>query len=101
MTGDTRGGAEGHDEELAQEDGHESRDGIDDETKRRKAMTRLLTVRLDKLVAKKDDECAPIFFASTSFLNAWSPAGTLYQTTSWSYPTGRFGVSTTRRYHAR
>jgi hypothetical protein len=60
MTGDTKGGAEGHDEELALEDGHELRDGIDDETKRRKAMTRLLTVRLDKLVAKKDDECAPI-----------------------------------------
>ncbi|KAI0253274.1 Bromodomain-containing protein [Lactifluus subvellereus] len=55
MTGDTKGGAEGHDEEPAQEDGHESKDGIDDETKRKKTMTRLLTVRLDKLVAKKDD----------------------------------------------
>jgi hypothetical protein len=67
MTGDTKGGAEGHDEELAQEDGHESKDGIDDETKRKKAMNRLLTVRLDKLVAKKDDACAPTFLPSASF----------------------------------
>jgi chromatin structure-remodeling complex subunit RSC4 len=58
MTGDTKGGAEGHDEEFAQEDGHEPKDGIDDETKRRKTMTRLLAARLDKLVAKKDDACA-------------------------------------------
>lgn len=67
MTGDTKGGAEGHDEELAQEDGHESKDGIDDETRRKKTMIKLLTVKLDKLVAKKDDACAPAFIAFTSF----------------------------------
>jgi len=57
MTGDTKGGAEGHDEDPPQDDGNESglKDGADDDPKRRKVMIRLLTVRLDKLVAKKDD----------------------------------------------
>ncbi|KAI9438434.1 RSC complex protein [Lactarius psammicola] len=57
MTGDTKDEAEGHNEDPLQEDGHESglKDGTDDEPKKKKAMTRLLTVRLDKLVAKKDD----------------------------------------------
>ncbi|KAH9166891.1 Bromodomain-containing protein [Lactarius sanguifluus] len=57
MTGDTKDEAEGHNEDPLQEDGHESglRDGVDDEPKKRKVMARLLSARLDKLVAKKDD----------------------------------------------
>jgi hypothetical protein len=60
MTGDTKGGAEGHDEDPAQDDGNDSglKDGADDDPKKRKVMIRLLTARLDKLVAKKDDACA-------------------------------------------
>lgn len=56
MTGDTKDEAE-HNEDPLQEDGHESglKDGGDDEPKKKKVMARLLTARLDKLVAKKDD----------------------------------------------
>ena len=64
MTGDTKGAADVHDEDPLQDDGHESgvKDGFDDEAKKKKVMTRLLTGRLDKLVAKKDDACAlPLF----------------------------------------
>jgi hypothetical protein len=59
MTGDIKGGAEGHDEDPPHDDGIESalKDGIDDEAKRKKVMNRLLTTRLDKLVTKKDDAC--------------------------------------------
>ena len=59
MTGDTKGGTEGHDDDLPQDDGHDSgfKDGFDDEAKRKRVMNRLLTGRLDKLVAKKDDSC--------------------------------------------
>ena len=64
MTGDTKGGAEGHDEDILQDDGHESglKDGFDDEAKKKKVMSRLLTGRLDKLVAKKDDACVRSLF---------------------------------------
>ncbi|KAH9958985.1 Bromodomain-containing protein [Russula dissimulans] len=57
MTGDTKGASEGHEEDLPQDDGNESglKDGMDDEAKKKKIMIRLLTARLDKLVAKKDD----------------------------------------------
>ncbi|KAF8481637.1 RSC complex protein, partial [Russula ochroleuca] len=57
MTGDTKGGADGHDEDPPQDDGHESglKDGFDDDAKKKRVMSRLLTGRLDKLVAKKDD----------------------------------------------
>ena len=70
MTGDTKDEAEGHNEDPLQEDGHESglRDGIDEEPKKKKFMTRLLTTRLDKLVAKKDDACVVAFLVSFSFL---------------------------------
>lgn len=69
MTGDTTGGAEGHDEDPPQDDGNESglKDGADDDPKRKKLMIRLLTARLDKLVAKKDDACALVFLLPTSF----------------------------------
>jgi hypothetical protein len=62
MTGDTKGGAEGHDEDPQQDDGRESglKDVADDDTKKKKIMTRLLTARLDKLVVKKDDACAQV-----------------------------------------
>ena len=64
MTGDTKGGAEGHDEDIIQDDGHESglKDGFDDEAKKKRVMSRLLTSRLDKLVAKKDDACVQSLF---------------------------------------
>ncbi|KAF8492788.1 RSC complex protein [Russula emetica] len=57
MTGDTKGGTEGHEDDPPQDDGHDSgfKDGFDDEGKRKRVMNRLLTGRLDKLVAKKDD----------------------------------------------
>ncbi len=59
MTGDTKGGTEGHDDDPPQDDGHDSgfKDGFDDEAKKKRVMNRLLTGRLDKLVAKKDDVC--------------------------------------------
>ena len=70
MTGDTKGGAEGHDEDLQQDDGHESglKDGAENDTKRKKVMNRLLTARLVKLVAKKDDACVPVLLLSPLFL---------------------------------
>ncbi len=70
MTGDTKDEAEGHNEDPLQEDGHESglKDGIDDEPKKKKVMSRLLTVKLDKLVAKKDDACVVTFLAFFSIL---------------------------------
>jgi len=37
---------------------------MDDETKKKKLMIRLLTARLDKLVAKKDDMCVRVLFLS-------------------------------------
>ncbi|KAI0275197.1 Bromodomain-containing protein [Gloeopeniophorella convolvens] len=52
MTGDTKGATEGHEEDGGHE---EAQDSPDDEVKRKKAMTKLLTTRLDKLIAKKDD----------------------------------------------
>ncbi|KAI9444525.1 Bromodomain-containing protein [Lactarius indigo] len=57
MTGDTKDEAEGHNDDPLQEDGHETglKEGVDDEPKKKKFMARLLTARLDKLVAKKDD----------------------------------------------
>jgi chromatin structure-remodeling complex subunit RSC4 len=69
MTGDTKGGAEGHDDDPQQDDGHESglKDGADDDTKRKKVMNRLLTARLDKLVAKKGDACVPVLFLPLLF----------------------------------
>ena len=69
MTGDTRGGAEGHDEDPQHDDGHESglKDGADDDTKRKKVMIRLLTARLDKLVAKKNDACVPVLLLPNLF----------------------------------
>lgn len=68
MTGDTKGGAEGHDEDPPQDDGNESglKDGGDDDPKRKKVMNRLLTAKLDKLVAKKDDACALVPLLPTS-----------------------------------
>jgi hypothetical protein len=65
MTGDTKDEAEGHNEDPLQEDGHESglKDGVEEEPKKKKFMTRLLTARLDKLVAKKDDACVVAFLA--------------------------------------
>jgi hypothetical protein len=67
MTGDTKGGTEGHDDEAPQDDGHESgpKEGFDDEAKRKRVMTRLLSGRLDKLVAKKDDACVHSFLFSS------------------------------------
>jgi hypothetical protein len=57
MTGDTKGGTEGHDDDPPQDDGHDSgfKDGFDDDAKTKRVMNRLLTVRLDKLVGKEDD----------------------------------------------
>ena len=103
MTGDTKDEAEGHNEDPLQEDGHDSglKDGIEEEPKKKKIMTRLLTVRLDKLVAKKDDACVVAFLAFFSFpLNMSSVVETLYRTTLWNCPTRRSGPSTTRRYPA-
>lgn len=67
MTGDTKGGTEGHDDDAPQDDGHDSglKEGFDDETKRKRVMSRLLTGRLDKLVAKKDDACVRSFLFSS------------------------------------
>jgi len=70
MTGDTKGGTEGHDDDPLQDDGHDSglKDGFDDEAKRKRVMNRLLTGRLDKLVAKKDDACVQsLVFPSLMF----------------------------------
>lgn len=69
MTGDTKGGAEGHDEDPPQDDGHESglKDGFDDDAKKKRVMSRLLTARLDKLVAKKDDSYAQSLFSPSIF----------------------------------
>jgi hypothetical protein len=66
MTGDTKGGTEGHDDDAPQDDGHDSgfKDGFDDDSKKKKVMNRLLTGRLDKLVAKKDDACVHPFCSS-------------------------------------
>jgi hypothetical protein len=62
MTGDTKGGAEGHDEDPQQDDGRESGLKVvaNYDTKKKKIMIRLLTIRLDKLVAQKDDACAQV-----------------------------------------
>jgi hypothetical protein len=67
MTGDTKGGTEGHDDDPPQDDVHDSgfKDGFDDETKRKKVMNRLLTGKLDKLVAKKDDACVQSLLLSS------------------------------------
>jgi hypothetical protein len=70
MTGDTKGGTEGHDDDAPQDDGHDSgfKDGFDDDSKKKKVMNRLLTGRLDKLVAKKDDACVhPFLLSSLTF----------------------------------
>lgn len=77
MTGDTKGGAEGHDEDLLQDDGHDFglKDGTDDEAKKKKVMARLLTTRLDKLVAKKDDVCAQALLFSSLFLSVYARSG--------------------------
>jgi hypothetical protein len=79
MTGDTKGGAEGHDEDPQQDDGHESglKDGADDDAKRKKVMNRLLTVRLDKLVAKKGDACVPVLLLSPLFLSLYPCSGNI------------------------
>ena len=76
MTGDTKGGAEGHDDDI-QDDGHESglKDGFDDEAKKKRVMSRLLTGRLDKLVAKKDDSCAQSLFPPLYILNVYAFSG--------------------------
>ncbi len=60
-------GTEGHDDDPPQDDGHDSgfKDGFDDEAKKKRVMSRLLTGRLDKLVAKKDDTCAQFSYFST------------------------------------
>ena len=65
MTGDTKDEAEGHNEDTLHEDGHESglKDGVEEEPKKKKVMARHLTVRLDKLVAKKDDACVVTFLS--------------------------------------
>ncbi|KAF8257457.1 Bromodomain-containing protein [Lactarius quietus] len=70
MTGDTKDEAEGHNEDALLEDGHESgvKDGLEEEPKKKKTMARLLTTRLDKLVAKKDDACVVAFLAFFCFL---------------------------------
>ena len=70
MTGDSKDEAEGHNEDPLQEDGQESgiKDGIEEEPKKKKVMARHLTARLDKLVAKTDDECVVAFFAFFRFL---------------------------------
>jgi len=103
MTGDTKGGAEGHDEDPQQDDGHESglKDGADDDAKRKKVMNRLLTARLDKLVAKKGDACVPVLLLPLYFSAYIHAVETFYQTTSWNCPARRYGPSTTRRYLAR
>jgi len=104
MTGDTKGGAEGHDEDPPQDDGNESglKDGADGDPKRKKVMIRLLTARLDKLVTKKDDACALVLLLPTSsyFSMYIRTAETFYQTTSWIYPARKYGPSTTRQYLA-
>jgi hypothetical protein len=103
MTGDTKGGAEGHDEDPQQDDNHDSglKDGPDDEPKRKKVMIRLLTARLDKLVAKKDDACVQVPLFSSIFSMYIHVAETFYQTISWNCPARRYGPSTTRQYLAR
>ncbi len=106
MTGDTtKGEADGHDEDTLHEDGQESglKDVVDDDPKKRKVMSRLLSSRLDKLVAKKDDACVIMaFLASISLpLSMYAVVGTPYRTTSWNYPTRRSGPSTTRQYLVR
>ena len=104
MTGDTKDEAEGHNEDHLQEDGHEIglKDGLEEEPKKKKSMARLLTVRLDKLVAKKDDEYVSGFLGlSFLSLNMLSAVEILYRTILWSYPTRRSGPSITRRYPAQ
>ena len=103
MTGDTKDEAEGHNEDHLQEDGHEIglKDGLEEEPKKKKSMARLLTVRLDKLVAKKDDEYVFGFLGLFFSTNMSSAVETLYRTILWSYPTRRSGPSITRRYPAR
>jgi chromatin structure-remodeling complex subunit RSC4 len=102
MTGDTKDDAEGHNEDHLQEDGHETglKDGVEEEPKKKKTMARLLTVRMDKLVAKKDDACVFGFLGLLFSLNM-SVVETLYRTTLWNYPTRRSGPSITRRYPAQ
>ena len=103
MTGDTKDEAEGHNEDNLQEDGHETglKDGLEEEPKKKKTMARLLTVRLDKLVAKKDDayvfDCLGLFFS----LNMSFAVETLYRTILWNYPTRKSGPFITRRYPAQ
>jgi hypothetical protein len=77
MTGDTKGGAEGHDDDAPQDDGHDSglKEGFDDEAKRKRVMSRLLTGRLDKLVAKKDDGYVHYFLLSSLILDVSAYSG--------------------------
>jgi hypothetical protein len=103
MTGDTKDEAEGHNEDHLQEDGHETglKEGLEEEPKKKKTLARLLTVRLDKLVAKKDDACVFSFLSLFFPLNMPSVVETLYRTTLWNCPTRRSGPSITRRYPAQ
>ena len=103
MTGDTKDEGEGHNEDHLQEDGHESglKDGIEEEPKKKKVMVRLLTARLDKLVAKKDDSCVMTFSVFFSVLLNMFAVETHCRTTLWNCPTRRFGRSITRQYPAQ